>query len=301
MTISSTAGLSRQTTRERSVADLLGWARALFEPVARRWVDSLRPKSRLVAGYQLGWWDAAGTPTNGGGQALRPALVLLCARAVGGTAEDAVPAAVGAEFVYAFSLMHDDVMDKDPMRRDRAANPAAWIAFGAHAALAAADELMSLAFEGFFRHSENVDTACAAAATLGQAVARMARGQALDLAFEHSYTVTIEQCLAMEADKTASLLAAATRLGALYGGATGEAVDRLTAFGEHLGRACALAEQADGLDWVGQCVSWYLRSALAELRKQSAHTDDHAARAALAELALLARFAVSRAGRGPAA
>jgi geranylgeranyl diphosphate synthase, type I len=298
MMISPAAGLSPQVTRERSVADLLGWARELFEPAARRWVDSLGPKSRLVVGYQLGWWDASGAPAKGG-QALRAALVLLCAKAVGGTAQDAVPAAVGAEFVHAFSLMHDDVMDRDSMRRHRAGNPAAWTVFGTPATFAAADELMSLAFEGFFRHSENVDTACAAAAALGQAVARVARGQALDLAFEHTDAVTIDQCLSMEADKTASLLAAATRLGALYGGATGEAADRLTAFGERLGRASALAERAEGLAWARQCANWHLRSALAQLRKQSAHTDDHAARAALAELAALARFVVSRACREP--
>jgi geranylgeranyl diphosphate synthase, type I len=301
MTISSVAGLSPQVTRERSVTDVLGWARDLFEPAARRWVDTLGAKSRQVAGYQLGWWDASGTPTNTGGQALCPALVLLCAKAVGGTAEDAVPAAVGAEFVHAFSLMHDDMMDKDPMRRGCAANPAASTVFGTPAALAAADELMSLAFEGFFRCSENADRACAAAAAMGQAVARVARGQALDLTFEHTDALTIEQCLSMEADKTASLLSAAARLGALYGGATGEAADRLTAFGEHLGRASALATQAGDLDWARQCASWHLRSALAELRKQSAHTDDHAARTASAELAALARFAVTRACRGPGA
>src|SRR5579863_1741549 len=267
MTIDSVAGLSPQMTMERSVTELLGWARELFEPEARRWVDRLGPKSRQVAGYQLGWWDASGTPANGGGQALLAALVLLCAKAVGGTAEDAVPAAVGAEFVHAFSLMHDDVMVRYPLRRHRAANPAAWTVFGTPATFAAADELMSLAFAAFFRHSENVDAACAAAAVLGQAVARMARGQALDLTFEHTDAVTIEQCLAMEADKTASLLAAATRLGALYGDATGEAADRLTAFGELLGRASALAERAEGLAWARQCANWNLRSALAQLRK----------------------------------
>jgi geranylgeranyl diphosphate synthase, type I len=293
MAISSVAGLSPRVTRERSVTDMLGWARELFEPVARRWVDSLGPKSRLVAGYQFGWWDAAGTPVNGGGQALRAALVLLCARAVGGTAEGAVPAAVAAEFVHAFSLMHDDVTDRDPVRRHRAASPAAWTVFGTPATLAAADELMSLAFEGFFRRSENVDTACATAAAMGQAVARVARGQALDFAFEHTDAVTIEQCLSMEADKAASLLAAAARLGALYGGATGEAADLLTAFGEHLGRAAGLAERAGGRDWARQCAHWNLRSALGQLRKQSAHTDDHAARAASAELAALARFVVT--------
>lgn len=301
MTISSVAGLGPHMTTERAVTDLLDWARELYEPEARRWVNTLGAKSRLVAGYQLGWWDASGTPTNGSGQALRPALVLLCARAVGGTAEDAVPGAVGAEFVHAFSLMHDDVMDRDPARRHRAAQPAAWTVFGTAATLAASDELMSLAFEGFFRRPENVDTACAAAAALGQAIARMARGQALDCAFEHTDAVTIDQCLSMEADQTALLLAAATRLGALYGGATGAAADRLAAFGEHLGQAVALVERAGGRDWARQGASWHLRSALGQLRRLSAHTGDHAVGTASTELAALARFVVSRACRGPGA
>jgi geranylgeranyl diphosphate synthase, type I len=171
-------------------------------------------------------------------------LVLLCARAAGGAAEDAVPAAVGAEFVHAFSLMHDDVVDRDPMRRQR---PAAWTVFGTAATLAAAGELMSLAFEGFFRRGGNRDTACAAAAALGEAMSRMARGQALDLALEHTDTVTIDQCLSMEADKTASLLAAAARLGALYGGAGSQAADRLAAFGEHLGRAFQVTDDILGI------------------------------------------------------
>jgi len=357
MTISAVAGPGPDLSRERPVADLLGWARELLEPEARHWAGCLEPKSRLVAGYQLGWWDSAGQPANAGGKAVRAALVLLCARAVGGAAEDAVPAAVGVEFVHAFSLMHDDVMDRDPVRRHR---PAAWTVFGTADTLAAADALMSLAFEGFFRRGQCVDTACAAAAALGEAVARMARGQALDLAFEQTDTVTIEQCLSMEADKTASLLAAAARLGALYGGAAPQAADRLAAFGEHLGRAFQLADDvlgvwgiadatgkpvlsdlrsrkksapvvaalaashpaadqlgclyaqrdylseadvhraaalvtlAGGRDWAHRRANGHLRSALGHLREQPAHTDDHAALTASAELASLARFVVTR-------
>jgi hypothetical protein len=68
---------------------------------------------------------------------------------------------------------------------------------------------------------------------------------------------------------------------------------RLTAFGEHLRRAVALAETPGGGDWARPCADWHLRSALAQLRNQSAHTDDHAARAASAELAALARFVVT--------
>ena len=125
MTISVMTGYGPDLSLERPVADLLGWARESFEPEAKRWIDGLEPKFRLVAGYQLGWWDSAGKPANAGGKAVRAALVLLCARAVGGAAEDAVPAAVGVEFVHAFSLMHDDVMDRDLVRRHR---PAAWTA-----------------------------------------------------------------------------------------------------------------------------------------------------------------------------
>ena len=94
--------------------------------------------------------------------------------------------------------------------------------------------------------------------------------------------------------------AAATRLGALYGGAADAAADLLAAFGEHLGRAlhftraAALVTEADGRDSATQRANWHLRSALGQLRKQSARTDDRAARAALAELARLARFAVTR-------
>jgi geranylgeranyl pyrophosphate synthase len=99
---------------------------------------------------------------------------------------------------------------------------------------------------------------------LGEAVARMARGQALDLAFEQTDAVTIEQCLSMEADKTASLMAAAARLGALYGGAAPQTADRFAAFGEDLGRAFQLADDVLGIwglaDATGKPVLSDLRS-----------------------------------------
>ncbi len=253
--------LGPRPVRERSVAELLAWAWELLEPEARRWIDGLDPKHREVAAYQLGWWDSEGRPVNAGGKSVRAALALLSAVAVGGTAEDAVPAALGVEFVHAFSLLHDDVMDHDPVRRHR---PAAWTVFGPADTLAAADALMSLAFEQFFRRGDDADVACAAAAALGEAVARMARGQALDLAFEDKDAVTIGQCLSMEADKTASLLAAATRLGAIYGGASDEAAGRLAAFGEHLGRAFQAADDILGIwgatDSTGKPVLSDLRS-----------------------------------------
>ena len=82
MTISSVAGLSPHVTTERSVTDLLAWAGERYEPEARRWVDTLGPKSRLVAGYQLGWWDASGTQfAHTGDHAARAASAELAAMA----------------------------------------------------------------------------------------------------------------------------------------------------------------------------------------------------------------------------
>ncbi len=230
---------------DRDLTELFEWATGLLEPEARRWVDRLDARSRLVAGYQFGWWDAQGVPSAAAGKAIRPTLVLLCARAVGGRAEDAVPAAVGVELVHNFSILHDDVMDNDRLRRHR---PAAWTVFGIPSTVDAADALMSLAFEIFFAEpGSSADTPCSAAAALGAAIARMVRGQALDLAFEDRDEVTIEDCLSMAADKTASLFAASARLGALYGGAEPWVVDRLTAFGEHLGRAFQLTDDILGI------------------------------------------------------
>ena len=91
----------------------------------------------------------------------------------------------------------------------------------------------------------------------------------MTLAFEQTDAVTIEQCLSMEADKTASLLAAAARLGALYGGAAPQTAGWLAAFGEHLGRAFQLADDILGIwgiaDATGKPVLSDLRS-----RKKSA-------------------------------
>jgi SAM-dependent methyltransferase len=96
----------------RSADEVLSWSRAQIEPALRAVVDELPCAVRHVAGYHLGWWDEHGRPAAGGGKAIRPALVLLAAQAVG-CAVPPVSAAVAVELVHNFSLLHDDVMDQD--------------------------------------------------------------------------------------------------------------------------------------------------------------------------------------------
>src|SRR5690606_5057505 len=91
-------------------------------------VERLPAQAARVAAYHFGWTDAAGLPAAGGsGKAVRPLLTLLAAKAVAGTWRPAVPAAVAVELVHNFSLVHDDIIDRDTMRRHR---PAVWKVFG---------------------------------------------------------------------------------------------------------------------------------------------------------------------------
>ncbi|NUR62579.1 MAG: polyprenyl synthetase family protein, partial [Catenulispora sp.] len=110
--------------------------REMVEAAMRAAIERLDPRTRRVAAYHFGWVEADGSPVAGraGGKALRPAMALLSGRAAGVGTPRVLPAAVAVEFVHAFSLLHDDVMDDDRMRRHR---PAAWTVFGVPAAILA--------------------------------------------------------------------------------------------------------------------------------------------------------------------
>src|SRR3990172_5696260 len=92
--------------------------------------------------YHLGWQDAEGRPLGGeGGKALRPTLCLLACEAAGGAWGTALPAAAAVELVHNFSLVHDDIQDRDVERRHR---PSVWAVWGEAQAINAGDALLTL-------------------------------------------------------------------------------------------------------------------------------------------------------------
>ncbi|GLZ78576.1 dimethylallyltransferase [Actinorhabdospora filicis] len=217
----------------RSAREVLAWSRDQVEPALRAAVDTLPASMRRIAGYHLGWWDADGSPDHGdGGKAMRPALVLLAAEAVGGSSAVAVPAAVAVELVHNFSLLHDDVMDGDATRRHRAT---AWSVYGVGPAILAGDALVTLAFD--------VLAACGhpfsrpAMRMLSTAVLDLVDGQASDMGFEDRSDVALMECVSMADGKTGALLGCACALGASFGGADAERAARMKGFGTRLGLA----------------------------------------------------------------
>ncbi|MEV6716304.1 polyprenyl synthetase family protein [Lentzea sp. NPDC051208] len=205
----------------------------MVEPQLRVSVAELPAEIRLVAGYHLGWWDEAGTAlTAAGGKAIRPALTLLAAEAVGGAAGAAVPAAVAVELIHNFSLLHDDVLDGDDTRRHR---PTAWRVFGVGPAVLAGDALLIAA--GRALTASTHPAASEAMQMLSDATLDLLGGERADIAFEGRDAVGVAECLAMVEGKTAALLASSCAVGGLLGGGDAARVACLRDFGRALGVA----------------------------------------------------------------
>jgi hypothetical protein len=221
------------------VASLLERGRTLCTPVLREAVARLAPPMDKVSAYHFGWTDAEGRPTAGdGGKAVRPALALLSATAAGVPAQVGVPGGVAVELVHNFSLLHDDLMDGDEQRRHRAT---VWTVFGPAQAILVGDALMALATEVLLEAGDRGATspvdAGRAVRRLTTATRKLIDGQAQDLSFEHRDTVTVEECLEMEGNKTGALLAASSSIGAVLAGMDDTAADALERYGHHLGLA----------------------------------------------------------------
>jgi geranylgeranyl diphosphate synthase type I len=227
----------------REAAELLVRSRAAVEPALRAAVDSLPAAMRRIAAYHFGWQDADGRPAAGNaGKAIRPALVLAGARALGGRPEQAVGAAAAVELVHNFTLLHDDVIDQDPTRRHR---PTAWAVFGAPDAILAGDALHSLAMR--ILAEDPHPAATGAVARLAACIVELCDGQHADCAFEQRADVLLEESLAMAEAKTGALLGCACALGALYAGAGARTADAMDRFGREAGLAFQLIDDLIGI------------------------------------------------------
>ncbi len=177
----------------------------------------------------------------GGGKRLRPILCMAAGEAAGGAADAALMPGVAIECLHTYTLIHDDLpaMDDDTLRRGR---PTAHVQYGEANAILAGDALLTLAFELLaqcpapppYSSAQLVLELARAAGSEG-----VAGGQFEDLANE-GRAPDAETLEYIHIHKTALLIAAACRIGAMAAGATPAALEALGEFG----RLCGLAFQA---------------------------------------------------------
>lgn len=172
----------------------------------------------------------------GPGKRLRPRLALLAARACGGTVEAALPGACSAEFVHAYSLIHDDLpaMDDDDLRRGR---PTVHRQFDEATAILAGDALLALAFETVASGPTGADGCLELARAAGPAA--LVGGQADDLAGTAAAPSETADALAhleqIHRRKTGAMINVSLRLGALSAAAEEAQLAALRAYGDAVG------------------------------------------------------------------
>lgn len=176
-----------------------------------------------------------------GGKRLRPAMVLLAYNMFRENIREALPVAMAVEVFHNFTLLHDDIMDKAEMRRN---NPSVYKKYNENIAILSGDAMSIMAYISLL---ESTSVQLPALIRLfSQTALEVCEGQQYDMDFETSLTVSIADYLEMIRLKTAVLLAASLKLGALAANAPAKAADQLYDLGLNLGIAFQL--QDDLLD-----------------------------------------------------
>jgi octaprenyl-diphosphate synthase len=178
----------------------------------------------------------------GGGKRIRPFLSILCSKIFGYNGEKASILACSVESIHTASLLHDDVVDGASIRRGR---PSAHSLWGNQVVILVGDFLYSnaLRLANSLKNQKIMDA-------LSNATSRMSEGELIQLNKKGNPDITKEDYMEIIKGKTAILMSAACKGGAVIGNATQEEEDALTAFGLKLGMAFQITD--DVLDYMAE-------------------------------------------------
>jgi geranylgeranyl diphosphate synthase type II len=195
----------------------------------------------VVKQSPVSFYDPVRYVLEGGGKRIRPILVILACKAVGGNEDDCLDAAVAVEILHNFTLVHDDIMDNDDLRRSRETVHKKW---DEATAILAGDGLVALAYHYLLKTKTDEITEIANIFTTG--IIDLCEGQALDKEFERRFDIDLNDYLLMIEKKTARLLMISSEIGAIIGGGNDKQREILREFSRQLGSAFQI--QDDLLD-----------------------------------------------------
>jgi len=179
-----------------------------------------------------------------GGKRLRPVVALMACNLFSDKIDEAVIPATGIEVFHNFTLVHDDIMDQAPLRRNFPTVHSKW---NVNQAVLSGDVMAFIANECFLQTPQKVMTKVFR--VFNKAAIEVCVGQQLDIDYEKALIVSEEEYLRMIELKTAVLLAASAKIGAIIGGADDKDADLMYEFGRNLGLAFQI--QDDLLDIYG--------------------------------------------------
>jgi geranylgeranyl diphosphate synthase, type II len=179
-----------------------------------------------------------------GGKRIRPVMLLMTVDMFGSDIDKAMPAALGIEIFHNFSLVHDDIMDRAPLRRGKSTVHEKW---NANTAILSGDTMLVKAYEQFLDLPEPMIRPALEVFSL--TATGVCEGQQMDMNFEEKLDVTIAEYIEMIRLKTAMLIGASFKLGSLVAAANKDDQAQLFDFGIHTGLLFQLRD--DLLDTYG--------------------------------------------------
>lgn len=179
-----------------------------------------------------------------GGKRLRPILTLMTADLFGGNFKDALDSAMAIEVFHNFSLVHDDIMDDAPLRRGKTTVHEKW---DVNTGILSGDAMLINSYQFFESYSPEIFKKLTS--LFSKTAIEVCEGQQYDVDFESRDDVTIPEYLKMIEYKTAVLVAAAMKMGAIIANASQDDTEAIYEFGKNLGIAFQL--QDDYLDVFG--------------------------------------------------
>ncbi len=179
-----------------------------------------------------------------GGKRLRPIMVLMASELFGGDIQKALKPSLAIEFFHNFTLIHDDIMDEAPLRRNK---PTIHTLHGINVGILSGDALLIKAYQFFEDLEPELFKKCLQIFSHTGAV--LCEGQQMDVNFETMENVTYDDYIEMITNKTGVLSAASFKIGALIAGASEKEAELLYNFGKHIGIAFQIMD--DYLDVFG--------------------------------------------------
>ncbi|MFZ4399785.1 MAG: polyprenyl synthetase family protein [Bacteroidales bacterium] len=172
-----------------------------------------------------------------GGKRIRPVLTLLACELFGGNIEKAVYPAIGMEIFHNFTLLHDDIMDKAPIRRGKDTVYKKW---NTNIAILSGDTMFAMAYEYILK--TEIKFIPDILHVLSRTAIEVCEGQQFDMNFETDDNISISDYIEMIRLKTAVLLGGSLKIGAIIGGANSESANNIYDFGINIGLAFQLKD-----------------------------------------------------------
>ena len=175
------------------------------------------------------------------GKRIRPILLTFSAESLGGSIRECFDAALAIEILHDFTLVHDDIMDNDQIRRGNKTVHAKW---DKNVALLCGDGLISIAYSSLLKSPEKYIKRIAS--IFSEGILKICEGQSLDKDFEGIADVSVNEYLIMIEKKTGVLMSMSSEIGAILGGGTEKEIKALRLYGMNIGVAFQI--QDDLLD-----------------------------------------------------